>query len=238
MSAQPLLCARGVWKFFGDFAALRDIDLEIAPEATLALLGRNGAGKTTLLRMLAALSSPSRGSITARGEPLRSENYRRRIGVISHDIWIYDELTAQENLDFFAGLYGIRKAAVRISQWLEITGLARVRHRPAREFSRGMRQRLAIARAFFHEPEILLLDEPFTALDDQAAGLLRGLIARPSGQPRRTIVLSTHQLQEALGLATEVAVLDRGRVAFRGPNTEDLRASPGDLYKKFSEPTP
>ena len=234
MSAEPLIAVRGVWKFFGDFAAVREIDLDVAAGSTLALLGRNGAGKTTLLRMLAALSSPTRGAITVRGSSLRQGTGRARLGIIGHGIWIYDDLTAQENLEFFAGLYGIRNPQPQIEQWLESTGLTRVRHSPAREFSRGMRQRLAIARAFFHDPEILLLDEPFTALDDRAAALLAGLIERAHAEGR-TVLISTHQLREALALATDVAVLDRGRLAFRGANTEELKAAPEDFYQRCTE---
>jgi heme exporter protein A len=229
-----MIAARGVWKFFGDFAAIRELDLDLASGATLALLGRNGAGKTTLLRMLAALSTPSRGKVTIDGESLREAPQRRRIGVIGHGISIYDELTAAENLEFFAGLYGIAAPEARIEQWLETTGLARVRNSLVREFSRGMRQRLAIARAFFHEPDILLLDEPFTALDDRAAELLSGLITQAHAAGR-TIVISTHQLREALALASDVAILNRGRLAFRGPNSAELRASPEEFYRKHTE---
>ena len=229
-----MIAARGVWKFFGDFAAIRELDLDIAAGATLALLGRNGAGKTTLLRMLAALSTPSRGKVTIEGESLREAPQRRRIGVIGHGISIYDELTAAENLEFFAGLYGIASPEGRIEQWLETTGLARVRNSLVREFSRGMRQRLAVARAFFHEPDILLLDEPFTALDDRAAELLSGLITQAHAAGR-TIVISTHQLREALALASDVAILNRGRLSFRGPNSAELRASPEEFYRKYTE---
>ncbi len=229
-----MIAARGVWKFFGDFAALREIDLEIAPGSTLALLGRNGAGKTTLLRMLAALSRPSRGTITLGGASLREPEQRRRIGVIGHGISIYDDLTAAENLEFFASLYGVGSPGGRIDQWLETTGLARVRNSLTRQFSRGMRQRLAIARAFFHDPDILLLDEPFTALDDRAADLLAGLIAQAHNQGR-TIVISTHQLREALRLATHVSILNRGRLAFQGPNTDELRADPEAFYQRHTE---
>lgn len=235
MSGATLIAAREVWKFFGDYAALRDVTLDIPQGATLALLGRNGAGKTTFLRMLAALSSPSRGSITVQGQTLRSEAQRRRIGVIGHAIWIYDDLSAAENLAFFASLYGIRAPEKQIQHWLEVVGLERVRNSPAREFSRGMRQRLAIARAFFHDPDILLLDEPFTALDDRAAALLAGLIEQAHAQGR-TALISTHQLREALALASHVAVLDRGRLAFSGPNSDELRAAPEDFYRKYSEP--
>jgi heme exporter protein A len=229
-----MIAARGVWKFFGDFAAIRELDLDIASGATLALLGRNGAGKTTLLRMLAALSTPSRGKVTIDGESLREAPQRRRIGVIGHGISIYDELTAAENLEFFAGLYGIVSPEARIEQWLETTGLARVRNSLVREFSRGMRQRLAVARAFFHDPDILLLDEPFTALDDRAAELLSGLITQAHAAGR-TIVISTHQLREALALASDVAILNRGRLSFHGPNSAELRASPEEFYRKHTE---
>ncbi len=235
MSGETLIAARGVWKFFGDFAALREIDLEIAAGATLALLGRNGAGKTTLLRLLAALASPSRGTITVGGGNLREGTERRRIGVIGHGIWIYDELTAAENLEFFGRLYGVDSPGGRVAEWLEKTGLARAGASTAREFSRGMRQRLAIARAFFHEPEILLLDEPFTALDDRAVELLSGLIeeARAKG---RTVIISTHQLREALAVATEVAVLDRGRLRVHQPVSEAWRAAPEQTYRQYMEP--
>jgi len=227
-----LLEARGVWKYFGAFAALRTVDLEIAAGSTLALLGPNGAGKTTLLRILAALSRPSRGTVTLAGGDLRAA--RRRIGVLGHGIAIYDELTAQENLQFFATLYDLAGPEELISRWIEQVGLARARHLPARQFSRGMRQRLAIARAFLHEPEILLLDEPFTALDDRAAALLSGLIEQ-AGAAGRTVVISTHQLREALALATDVAVLDRGRMAFCGPNNDEVRAAPEAFYRKHTE---
>jgi heme exporter protein A len=230
-----MIAARGVWKFFGDFAAIRDLDLEVPSGSTLALLGRNGAGKTTLLRMLAALSSPSRGTITLDGGSLRDAPQRRRIGVIGHGISIYDELTAVENLRFFAGIYGVKSPQPRIADWLEKTGLARVRYSLTREFSRGMRQRLAIARAFFHDPEILLLDEPFTALDDRAAELLAGLITQAHAAGR-TILISTHQLREALALATEVAILNRGRLAFRGPNNAELKTAPEEFYRRYTEP--
>ena len=235
MSGDPWIAARGLWKFYGDFAALREITMDVPRGATMALLGRNGAGKTTLLRILAGLASPSRGSLQAGGEDLRAGSLRPRVGVIGHGIWIYDDLSAAENLEFFARLYRVQTASTRVEHWLEATGLAAVRYSPVREFSRGMRQRLAIARAFLHDPEILLLDEPFTSLDDRASALLSGLIGEARSQGR-TIVISTHQLREALHLATDVALLDRGRLCFCGPNTPELRAAPEDFYRKYLEP--
>ncbi|MCE5308193.1 MAG: heme ABC exporter ATP-binding protein CcmA [Acidobacteriales bacterium] len=224
----------GVWKFYGDFPALRDISFEIAPGECLALLGRNGAGKTTLLRILAGLGHASRGRVTIFGDEPRNERARARIGVLGHGIAVYDELSAFENLKLFARLYGLDNPARTAMEWLEHTDLARVKDSRVREFSRGMRQRLAVARAFLHSPSLLILDEPFTALDDRAIALLQDLL-RASLAEGRTIVMSTHQLREALELANGVALIVRGRLAHRGPRTEEMLADPGWLYRTYGE---
>jgi heme ABC exporter ATP-binding subunit CcmA len=224
----------GVWKFYGDFPALRDISFEIAQGECLALLGRNGAGKTTMLRILAGLGRPARGRVSVFGEEPRTERARARIGLLGHGIAVYDELSAFENLQLFARLYALRDPARAAMEWLERTDLARVKDSRVREFSRGMRQRLAVARAFLHSPSLLVLDEPFTALDDRAIALLQGLL-RAALAEGRTIVMSTHQLREALELATGVALIDRGRLAHRGPRTPEMLADPGWLYRTYSE---
>ena len=224
----------GVWKFYGDFPALRDISFEIAPGECLALLGRNGAGKTTMLRILAGLGRPARGRVSVFGDEPRNERARARIGVLGHGIAVYDELSAFENLQLFARRYALRDPARTAMEWLERTDLARVKDSRVREFSRGMRQRLAVARAFLHSPSLLVLDEPFTALDDRAIALLQGLL-RAALAEGRTIVMSTHQLREALELATGVALIDRGRLAHRGPRTAEMLADPGFLYRTYGE---
>jgi heme ABC exporter ATP-binding subunit CcmA len=224
----------GVWKFYGDFPALRDISFEIAPGECLALLGRNGAGKTTMLRILAGLGRAARGRVSVFGDEPRSERARARIGVLGHGIAVYDELSAFENLQLFARLYALRDPARTAMEWLERTDLARVKDSRVREFSRGMRQRLAVARVFLHSPSLLVLDEPFTALDDRAIALLQGLL-RAALAEGRTIVMSTHQLREALELATGVALIDRGRLAHRGPRTGEMLADPGWLYRTYGE---
>jgi heme ABC exporter ATP-binding subunit CcmA len=228
------VCCEGVWKFYGDFPALRDIAFELQPGACLALLGRNGAGKTTLLRILAGLSRPARGLVRILGADVRQEATRRRIGVLGHGTGIYDELSALENLRLFAGLYGAPDPVRTALAWLERTGLASVKDGLVREFSRGMRQRLAVARAFLHEPSVLLLDEPFTALDDRAIGVLQGLLAEARARGA-TVVLSTHQLREALELATHALLLVRGRTAFFGERTSEMAADPGWLYRRYGE---
>ncbi len=196
---QRAVAAEGVWKYFGDYPALRGASLDVAKGACLALLGRNGAGKTTMLRILAGLSKPSKGKIAIDG----------RIGYLGHGIGVYDDLSATENLTLFGQLWpACRTPKQSADAALEHVDLARVKEGLAREFSRGMRQRLAIARAFLHNPELLLLDEPFTSLDDRAIAVLQKLLsdARAGGS---TIIMSTHQIREAMELASDVALLER-----------------------------
>jgi heme ABC exporter ATP-binding subunit CcmA len=228
------VAVEGIWKFYGDYPALRDISLEAAPGACLALIGRNGAGKTTLLRILAGFSRPGRGQVRIFGSGPRETETRRRIGFIGHGIAVYDELSALENLELFARLYHLPDPERRAREWLERTGLTRVANGLVREFSRGMRQRLAVARAFLHEPSVLLLDEPFTALDDKAIAVLQRLLVAALAEGK-TIVLSTHQLREALELASDVALLSRGQVAFHGPCTPEMVADPGYVYARYGE---
>lgn len=224
----------GVFKYYGDFAALRDIGFRVTPGSTVALLGRNGAGKTTLLRIIAGLSRPTQGTVRIFGEDTRRESARRRIGVLGHGISLYDELSATENLELFARLYGLEDPRKKALAWLERTGLERVRDGLVREFSRGMRQRLAVARAFIHDPEVLLFDEPFTALDDKAIAVLQNLLA-DAHQQGRTIVMSTHQLKEALILATHVALIRRGQIAFAGERRQEMIDDAGWLYRTYEE---
>jgi len=224
----------GVWKYYGDYPALRDVRLEAAAGTCLALIGRNGAGKTTLLRILAGFSRPGRGQVRICGTEPRETATRRRIGFIGHGISVYDELSAIENLTLFARLYGLAEPRQAAARWLERTGLNRVAEGLVREFSRGMRQRLAVARAFLHEPDVLLLDEPFTALDDRAIAVLQGLL-KDALAAGKTIVMSTHQLREALELATHAALLNRGAVAFAGERTPEMAADPGLLYARYGE---
>jgi heme ABC exporter ATP-binding subunit CcmA len=224
----------GVYKYYGDFAALRDIAFRAEPGSTVALLGRNGAGKTTLLRIIAGLSKPSQGSVKIHASEVRGDATRRRIGVLGHGISLYEELSAFENLSIFANLYGLENPKNAAEQWLERTGLERVRDGLVREFSRGMRQRLAVARAFIHEPDVLLFDEPFTALDDRAIAVLQKLLsdAHESG---RTIIMSTHQLKEALVLATHVALMRRGEIVYAGARTQQMVDDTGWLYRTYAD---
>ncbi|HEV2447606.1 MAG TPA: heme ABC exporter ATP-binding protein CcmA [Candidatus Sulfopaludibacter sp.] len=228
------VAAESVWKFYGDYPALRDVKLAVEPGSCLALIGRNGAGKTTLLRIIAGFSQPGRGKVRIMGQEPREAATRRQVGFIGHGISVYDELSAMENLMLFGKLYNLPDPRRSALEWLDRTGLARVANGLVREFSRGMRQRLAVARAFLHEPSVLLLDEPFTALDDRAIAVLQRLL-REALAEGKTIVMSTHQLREALELSTHVALLSRGQVAFHGPSTPEMVADPGYVYAKYGE---
>jgi len=228
------VAVEGVWKYYGDYPALRDVRLEAQPGTCLALIGRNGAGKTTLLRIMAGFSTAQRGKIKIWGKEPREAEARRQMGFLGHGISVYDELSALENLTLFGRLYGLPDPQKSAHEWLERTGLERVRNGLVREFSRGMRQRLAVARAFLHDPSVLLLDEPFTALDDRAIAVLQRLL-REALAEGRTVVMSTHQLREALELATHVTLLNRGRTAFQGERTPQMVADPGWVYAHYGE---
>ncbi len=223
-----------VWKFYGDYAALRDLTLTVSEGSCCALLGRNGAGKTTLLRILAGLSPFQRGEIRLFGESPRSENARRSVGFLGHGIGVYEDLSARENLNFFARVAGLKSAGKVTADWLDRVGLERVATMPVRQFSRGMRQRLALARTFLHAPQLLLLDEPFTSLDDRAIAMLSELLtaARKNGA---TIVLSTHQLRDALAIASHVALLENGRLRYAGERTQEMLDDPSHLYRLHTE---
>jgi heme ABC exporter ATP-binding subunit CcmA len=226
------VAAEGVWKYFGDYPALRGATLDVAKGSCVALIGRNGAGKTTLLRILANLSRPSKGSV--RGSAYASAG---RIGYLGHGIGVYDDLSAFENLTLFGRLAGVANPNQSADAALEHVGLTRVREGLAREFSRGMRQRLAIARAFLHNPELLLLDEPFTSLDDRAIAVLQTLLsdARARGS---TIIMSTHQIREAMELASDVALLERGRMVFAGARSSEMLLDPDYLYRTYADAPP
>jgi heme ABC exporter ATP-binding subunit CcmA len=228
------VAVEGVWKFYGDFPALRDISLNAEPGSCMALIGRNGAGKTTLLRVIAGFSRPGKGTIKILGRAAHEAATRASMGFIGHGIAVYDELSAWENLCLFGKLYNLPHPEKSAAEWLERTGLSRVKDGLVREFSRGMRQRLAVARAFLHNPSVLLLDEPFTALDDRAIAVLQTVL-RDALERGSTIVMSTHQLREALELATHVSLLNRGQVAFHGVRTPEMLADPGWVYAHYGD---
>ncbi len=224
---RTLLEARGIEKRFGAVTALRGIDLEVASHRVLSVVGPNGAGKSTLLKLLAGLARPSAGRIA------RSSGANRRgdVGYLGHATLLYPELTAAENLEFVARLHGVADPAGRARTLLDEEGLADVAERRAGTFSRGMAQRLAIARARVHDPAMVLLDEPFTGLDLPAAERLAARIAalREAGHG---LVLVSHDIRQAAELGDEVLVLAAGRVALRA---EPATTSSDELATRYAE---
>ncbi|GAB4504502.1 MAG: ABC transporter ATP-binding protein [Anaerolineales bacterium] len=205
---------RKLTKRFGLKTVLRGLDFEVQPGEFVALLGPNGAGKTTFLRILASLSRPSMGKVTIAGHELpgQAAAVRARLGVVSHLPLLYPDLTAQENLEFYARMYGLTDYRTRITEVLEMVGLEPRRKDLVRTFSRGMQQRLAIGRAILHNPEVMLFDEPYTGLDQDASAMLDEVLKTVAAQGR-TVVMTSHDLARAEDLATRFDILSRGVIA-------------------------
>jgi heme exporter protein A len=208
-----MIQVRGLTKSFGHLRALADIDLSIEPGEFVTLMGPNGAGKTTLLRVLGTISRPTSGSVRIGGlDPSKSgEEARRLTGFLSHRTLLYDDLTAEQNLRFYAKMYDVPNAAERIADLLGRVGLSSRRGDLVGGFSRGMQQRLSVARAVMHRPRLLLMDEPYTGLDPNAAQVLTDLLAGLAGDGC-TVVLTTHSLERGLTSGQRILILVRGRV--------------------------
>jgi heme exporter protein A len=237
LSGQHLIEIRGLVKAYAILPVLRKLDLDIERGEFLSLLGPNGSGKSTLLRLLAGLSRPTVGTIRIGGweVPGEAAAVRAQIGMVSHKPLLYENLSARENLRFFARLYNLSyaEADTRIAHLLERVGLAKRADDLARTFSRGMQQRLSIARALLHDPAVLLFDEPYTGLDQDASSILDDLLitARADG---RTIIMSTHQLDRAALLASRVVILSRGIIGHDSPTTGLDSLALASLYTRVT----
>jgi heme ABC exporter ATP-binding subunit CcmA len=221
--APALLEARGLKRSYGGLRVLRGVDLTVQAGEAVAVAGPNGAGKTTLLRLLAGLVRPHAGDVRVLGHPVRGGDAggRRGLGFVSHQSLLYDDLTLAQNLAFAARLYGLPRPGEAARRALEAAGLGSRAEESPRRLSRGMAQRAAIARALLHGPRVLLLDEPFTALDAASADRLRGeLVGRLA--EGLGLVIVTHRLSEVWGVATRVAVLAEGVWACDEPRSGPL----------------
>jgi ABC-2 type transport system ATP-binding protein len=212
-------------KRFNDFWAVDGVTLTVKPGQILTLLGQNGAGKTTTVRMLTALLAPTRGSARVDGYDVTSDGDRVRasVGVLTEQHGLYLRMTGNEYLDFFGRIYRLdtKARSLRSSYLLEYFGLAEAGRRSIGEYSKGMRQKLALARALMHEPPVLLLDEPTSAMDPESARLVRDEIARLRSS-QRTIVICTHNLAEAEALADIIAIIYKGCILLSG-TLEELK---------------
>lgn len=204
---------RNLVKRYGNFLALNDVTFNVKKGESFALLGPNGAGKTTFVRILSGQVKPTSGEVRVFGENTRefSKNVKKRLGVISHNTFLYDDLSAWENLGFYGRLYGVESLDRRIKEILSKMNLYERADDLVRNFSRGMKQRLAIARALLHSPDLVILDEPTAGLDIQSRMELFRLINAIKAE-NRTIVFTTHNLDEVYGVCDVVAIMNKGQV--------------------------
>ncbi len=224
---------RRLVKTFGLKPVLRGLDFHVDRGEFVALLGPNGAGKTTFLRILASLSRPTMGEVLIGGYrlPGQASAVRRALGVVSHQPLLYGDLTAEENLRFYARLYGVTGVEARVVEVLEMVGLLARRRDLVRQFSRGMQQRLAIGRAVLHGPDIMLLDEPHTGLDQDASQMLDEVLQQVAARGR-TVVMTSHDLLRSAELASRVDILSRGVIAASYPRASLEPAALAGLYRE------
>lgn len=226
-----MISIQGLQKRFGHIWVLRDITLEIGAGQFVSVFGPNGAGKSTLLRILATLSAPSGGHVTLGGYDLQrnAAHVRRLIGYVAHQPMLYADLSAAENLNFYARLYDVPQPRARVNHLLRTVSLERRRDDRVRTFSRGMAQRLTIARALLADPPILLLDEPDDGLDPEAAEQLPAYF-----DGARTVIMISHNLSRGLALADRIVLLAHGRIAWDAA-AKDLTL--GELEEQYRQLT-
>jgi heme exporter protein A len=230
-----MIDVKGLVKAFGLKAVLRGLNFHVDQGEFVALLGPNGAGKTTFIRILASLSRPSSGDVVIDGLHLPDDagTVRHRLGVVAHQPLLYGDLTAEENLRFFARLYALDGVPARVREVLDVVGLTAARRELVRTFSRGMQQRLSIARALMHDPSLLLFDEPFTGLDQDASAMLDGLLSEIASQGR-TVVMTSHDLERSARLASRIDILSKGKIAASVAQAELDPGSLPDLYRSVT----
>lgn len=233
---EVVLEARGLRREYGSVIAVRGLDLAMAAGEFLTIFGPNGAGKSSLLSMLGGAMRPSGGTVRVRGQPLSfsDHDWQHRIGMMSHRGFLYGRLTAEENLRFYGSLFGLKDLDERVPARLARVGLESRARFEVRQLSHGMRQRLSLARALLHDPDLVLLDEPYTGLDPSAASVLRSVLGELR-DGRRTVVMVTHNLREGLAMATRLAVQVAGEFAWEGLNAGVDRDAFERLYHDVVE---
>ena len=214
------ITCNNVVKKFGDTVALRGVDLEINDGDFLVLLGPNGAGKTTLMKILCGIMRPTSGVATVAGMDVREPEVRKKAGVISHMSLLYGDLTARENIVFYANLYNVPEPEAKAEELLKSVELDNRAGDFARNFSRGMTQRLSIARALVADPDFIFLDEPFTGLDLHSAALFKRLLQQLH-ERGKSVIMITHDIEAGAALSTRTAILNSGRMVFDEP-TENV----------------
>ena len=230
-----IIDARGVVKKFGFKTVLRKVDLALKRGDFLALFGPNGAGKTTLIQILCSLMRPTSGEVSVAGYDTQTdkEALSKTIGVISHHTFLYNNLTAFENLKFYGKMYQVPELLDRIEALLALVGLREHMHDQVQTFSRGMQQRLSVARAIIHNPRILFLDEPYTGLDQHGAEDLKQLLREFQDQGK-TVIMTSHDLNKGLELCNYAAILKSGTLVYKEPISRIIRDDFEQIYLKFT----
>lgn len=228
--------AENVCKTFAWTPVLQGVSCRIHTGEIVCLFGPNGAGKTTLLRMLATLLQPTSGALRLFGQPPTSAAVRRRLGFLGHESFLYPDLTPIENLTFYSRAYQLTNGAQRIDHVLERVGLQQWRDTPMRVFSRGMEQRLSLARTLLHEPDLFLLDEPYTGLDARGIAILQAELATVQEQGK-TVVLTTHDVALGLDIASRALILHRGRIAWESTAQLPTAQEFSTIYQQSTQPS-
>lgn len=227
---------QGLTKSFGHHPVLKEIDLKVATGETIVIFGPNGAGKTTLIKILATIINPSSGKILINGQSIKikAEEIRRKIGVVTHQSFLYGNLTAFENLNFYSRMYDVPQRKERIKEVLGMVGMSHRLNDRVVALSRGMQQRVSIARALLHKPSIILLDEPETGLDQQASTMLREALWKER-ELERTIIHTSHSMESAIESCDRILIIVQGKIAHeqKGQNTKiaDLK----QVYQHYTE---
>lgn len=230
---------RGVSKAFGSQLALASVDLDVPQGSYVAIMGANGAGKTTLLKVIAGLAVPTRGSVTIAGIEMKKAGpkLRARVGFVSHETMLYADLTARENLLFHAKLFGLPDRRMAVEHIAELLAVDRFLDRSVRALSRGMRQRVTLARALLQDPAVILLDEPYTGLDEAAAAALSDLLD-DLATPERVIMLTLHDVARALSGPERLVALSAGRIVLDRPihdRTDDVAETYLELLRSEAQ---
>ncbi|MFQ5645326.1 MAG: ABC transporter ATP-binding protein [bacterium] len=232
----PAVEIKNLSKHYGHQKAVNGIDLTLNAGEFVSLFGPNGAGKTTLIKIIATILKPSSGSLRIMGKEPRNapEELRSHLGVISHHSYLYNNLSALENLMLYGKLYGVSRVEERANELLGRVGMEYRRHELARNFSRGMQQRVSIARALIHDPDIILLDEPYSGLDQHASQMLRETLDQLH-DGNHTILMITHNLSLGLSQCDRIAIQVRGKLVFDQKSESVTKNEFEDLYFKYVE---
>jgi heme exporter protein A len=226
---QWVIEAEHVQKTFAWVPVLHDVSCQIRPGEIVSIFGPNGAGKTTFLRILATLLQPSAGSVRLFGQSPSDAGIRRRLGFLGHDSFLYPDLTPLENLTFYGRAYKLQDIPTRIASVLEHVGLYQWRNSPVRIFSRGMEQRLSLARTILHDPDLFLLDEPYTGLDARGVATLQTVLATAKDRGK-TVVLTTHDFALGLAIASKAVILHHGRIGWESEGSLPQAQEFAEIY--------